>query len=129
VGISDANWQIFWPQNTYVAAFNCQRPAVLPTGRNFGRKTQKWPPKNISGRDNHGRFSKEWLKSGRTFLKFVIHIKNFIISRNIRFNTLMNATFCMAEASVKQPLIKDNMCGRIFFASGRIYFGTSFGQK
>jgi hypothetical protein len=25
---------------------------VLPTGRNFGRKTQKWPPKNISGRKN-----------------------------------------------------------------------------
>jgi hypothetical protein len=23
--------------------------AVLPTGRNFGRKTQKWPHKNTSG--------------------------------------------------------------------------------
>jgi hypothetical protein len=25
---------------------------VLPTGRNFGRKTQKWPHKNMSGRKN-----------------------------------------------------------------------------
>jgi hypothetical protein len=25
---------------------------VLPTGRNFGRKTQNWPPKNISGWKN-----------------------------------------------------------------------------
>jgi hypothetical protein len=25
---------------------------VLPTGRNFGRKTQKWPHKNLSGRNN-----------------------------------------------------------------------------
>jgi hypothetical protein len=25
---------------------------VLPTGRNFCRKTQKWPQKNISGREN-----------------------------------------------------------------------------
>jgi hypothetical protein len=25
---------------------------VLPTGRNFGRKTQKWPYKNMSGRKN-----------------------------------------------------------------------------
>jgi hypothetical protein len=25
---------------------------VLPTGRNFGRKKQKWPHKNISGRKN-----------------------------------------------------------------------------
>jgi hypothetical protein len=24
--------------------------AVLPTGRNFGRKTQMWPHKNLSGR-------------------------------------------------------------------------------
>jgi hypothetical protein len=26
--------------------------AVLPTGRNFCRKTQKWPQKNLSGREN-----------------------------------------------------------------------------
>jgi hypothetical protein len=26
--------------------------SVLPTGRNIGRKTQKWPHKNISGRKN-----------------------------------------------------------------------------
>jgi hypothetical protein len=25
---------------------------VLPTGRNFCRKTQKWPHKNLSGREN-----------------------------------------------------------------------------
>jgi hypothetical protein len=29
-----------------------QSAAVLPTGRNFGRKTQKWPHKNLSGRNN-----------------------------------------------------------------------------
>jgi hypothetical protein len=28
------------------------KPAVLPAGRNFGRKTQKWPQKILSGREN-----------------------------------------------------------------------------
>jgi hypothetical protein len=27
-----------------------EEQSVLPTGRNFGRKTQKWPHKNLSGR-------------------------------------------------------------------------------
>jgi hypothetical protein len=29
-----------------------RKKPVLPTGRNFGRKTQKWPHKHISGRKN-----------------------------------------------------------------------------
>jgi hypothetical protein len=37
---------------TSVASYREPSPpvAVLPTGQNFGRKTQKWPHKNLSGR-------------------------------------------------------------------------------
>jgi hypothetical protein len=75
--------------------------AVLPTGRNFGRKTQKWLLKNISGRKNPrpeksaAEFVKNWPKSGRTFLNCVIHIKAFIIARNRPFNTLMGSKFVL----------------------------------
>jgi hypothetical protein len=55
--------------------------SVLPTGRNFGRKTQKWPHKNINGRKNPNfkQIFQKWPKSGRTFMKCIYHIEVLII--------------------------------------------------
>jgi hypothetical protein len=40
--------------------------SVLPTGRNFGRKTQKWPHNNMSGRKKFAaEFFEDFTKSGR----------------------------------------------------------------
>jgi hypothetical protein len=57
---------------------------VLPTGRNVGRKTQKWPYKNISGRKNPRPnywqiFQKMAEKWPNLFLKCICHIKALII--------------------------------------------------
>jgi hypothetical protein len=35
-----------------ISYLNSMAQTVLPTGRYFGRKTQKWPHKNLSGRKN-----------------------------------------------------------------------------
>jgi hypothetical protein len=48
--------------------------AVLPTGRNFGRKTQKWPHKNVSGRKNP--LPNFW----QIFIKLAEKWPNFFIS-------------------------------------------------
>jgi hypothetical protein len=40
--------------------------AVLPTGRNFCRKMQKWPQKNLSGRENpQPNFKQNFKKIGK----------------------------------------------------------------
>jgi hypothetical protein len=48
---------------------------VLPRGRNFGRKTQKGPIKNLRGRETRGRiftrFAKNGPKRGRTFSELI----------------------------------------------------------
>jgi hypothetical protein len=44
---------VIWKHSTdapHVLPIRLPKP-VLPTGRNFGRKTQKWPHKNLSGRE------------------------------------------------------------------------------
>jgi hypothetical protein len=42
----------------------CQQ-TVLPTGQNFGRKTQKWPYKNLSGRKKTAEFFADFSKNSR----------------------------------------------------------------
>ncbi len=73
----------------------------LPGGRFIGRKPQKWPFKNISGRQkfaagkrpNHLKsglnLSKKWekrVKTGRTFLKYFFHSKIFFYIVNLSEN-------------------------------------------
>jgi hypothetical protein len=79
---------------------------VLPNGRNFGRKTQKWPHKNFNGRKNLRPnllpiFSKKWPKSSQSFLKYVIHTKAFIIDKRKTVIFSFLYTF-VAEVFVKQ---------------------------
>jgi hypothetical protein len=48
--------------------------------RNFGRKTQKWPQKNISGRENPRpnfmHISQTMAEKGQHFLNCVFHLKS-----------------------------------------------------
>jgi hypothetical protein len=66
--------------------------SVLPIGTNFGRKTQKWPLKNVSvGKKPPTIFFAD-LKNG---LKVCYSHKTFILGRNRLFNTLKNSTFLL----------------------------------
>jgi hypothetical protein len=104
---------------------------VLPTGRNFGRKTQKWPHKNLNGRKNlRPNFWQIFIKMAEKWPKSVIGIKALFIARNRLFNSLINLTFMLLvwpEVFEKQPLCKDNVCGRIFSLAAE-FFGE-FGRR
>jgi hypothetical protein len=56
----------------------------LPTGRNFGRKTQKWPNKNLSGwkrqRPNILQIFQKMAEEWQNFPEDYIHIKKLRIS-------------------------------------------------
>jgi hypothetical protein len=56
---------------------------VLPTGRNFCRKMQKWPQKNLSGGENpQPNFRQNFNKMGEkgpNFLKFLFYLKSWTI--------------------------------------------------
>jgi hypothetical protein len=72
--------------------------AVLPTGRNVGRKTQKWLLKNISGQKNRRpNFVQICQKMAEIWPNFfeVFSQKTLIISKNRLFNTLMGSTFLL----------------------------------
>jgi hypothetical protein len=53
--------------------------AVLPTGKNFGRKTQKWQHKNISSRKNpqlnFWQICQKMAEKWSNFLKRIYHIR------------------------------------------------------
>jgi hypothetical protein len=85
------------------------RLPVLPTGRNFSRKTQKGPLKNISGQKNpqlnfwpiFHKMAEKW----PNFFAVCYSYKNLhYLQKNILFNTLMNSIFFVEEVFVKQPL-------------------------
>jgi hypothetical protein len=64
------------------------------------------------------------------FFKCVNGIKFLIIARNRQFNTLMNSTFLLLfwpEVFEKQPLCKDNVCGRIFSLAAELF--GEFGRQ
>jgi hypothetical protein len=46
-------------------AIACIPLSVLPTGRNFGRKIQKWPHQNLSGRKSPHPDLADFSRNGR----------------------------------------------------------------
>jgi hypothetical protein len=96
---------------------NPRKSQVLPAGRNFGRKTQKWS--SVAGRNSSRffcRFFKKWQKSGRTFLRCVLHRKALIICTNILVNLWVKSTFF--ATNLRQKCLKNKkkiMCAAEFF--------------
>jgi hypothetical protein len=107
---------------------------VLAAGRNFGRKTQKWPHKisavgKIRGRI-FGRFLKKWPKSGRIFRSVLSNTSHDYIAEintSIHLWIHLHSYFFGTGVSVYQPLWMENVCGRIF--SSAVGFLCGFGQN
>jgi hypothetical protein len=108
---SVANWQKFRLQNTKVAPQKYQRP-------------EKSAAEFLADFYRNGR------KVAELFLRCVNGIKSLINARNRLFNTLMNSTFLLLfwpEVFEKQPLCKDNVCGRIFSLAAELF--GEFGRQ
>jgi hypothetical protein len=105
------------------------RKPGLPTGRNFGRKTQKWPHKNLSGRKkqrpNFWPISQKMAEKWPNFFGVCTSHKALGYLKKYTGQPMGSLHyFCYqfeAEVLVKQALRKDTVCGRIFSPAAELF--------
>jgi hypothetical protein len=108
---------------------NCLPSTVLPRGRNFGRRTQKGPYKNLCGRKSwRPNFLSICQKRGQTFLKLITNIKSLKYLQKSTLHLLISLifTFPLPKEIVckRQHLWEDFVGGRIFSPAAE-FFGWS----